>query len=77
MFVFPKKLETDTIVLFNARLEVLGKLGMYYLQAQFLNFQRESAGVKAMRRKQRFGRERLKMVFATDAPEPLVSGRKT
>lgn len=53
------------------------KLGLYYLQAQFLNFQRESVGVKAMRRKQRLGEERLEMVFVTDASEPLDSGHKT
>jgi len=59
-FVFPKKLETDIIVLFSARLQVLRKLRLYYLQAQFLDFQGESVGVKAMRRKQRLGEKDLK-----------------
>lgn len=53
------------------------KLGLYYLQAQFLYFRRESVGVKAIRRKQRLGEERLEMVFVTDASEPLDSGHQT
>lgn len=46
------------------------------MQAQFLNFQGESVGVKAMKRKQRLGEERLEMLFVTDAPEPFHSGHK-
>lgn len=46
------------------------------MQAQFLNFQGESVGVKAMRRKQRLGEEKLGMLFVTDVPEPFDSGHK-
>lgn len=74
--VYPKKKEADTIVLFSARLWVLRKLRLYQLQAQFLHFWRESVGVKAIRRKQRFGEESLEMVFVKDASEPLDSGHK-